>query len=230
MYRPMPEECHNEPPMTCCIVGLLIFAAIGRVRRLTGVRRGETVNLFAPVAQRPAPGQTLAAVVAPEPIAEEEPADLLRYCALGIAVSLMIAPMLVWCGIVHNTGSPAQWLLRSICYLAVLAAAIALSRSTRIWRATGGAGTLLIVVGAVIFELGVVDMHVFGLFHIDHADVVIDMAFHGVGPMLAIIGGMLLLYRMGRTATSRRSSKSTVSSAHPESSAVTVGSTPPITT
>jgi hypothetical protein len=58
-----------------------------------------------------------------------------------------------------------------------------------------GAGWLLVVVGAVIFELGVFDMHVFRLFEIDH----------------------MLYGAVGRSSTSRRSSTPlvTVSSTPP---------------
>ena len=98
-------------------------------------------------------------------------------------------------------------------------------------RARSGAGTLLVIVGAVIFESGVIDMHVFRLFEIDHENIVRDMVFHSAGPVVAMLGGLVLLYgAAGRSITSRRSSRSTLSTAQPSSSAVRVSSTPPVTT
>jgi hypothetical protein len=139
-------------------------------------------------------------------------------------------PVLVWAGTVQNTGSATGWLLRSACYLAVIVAAMALGRSGTIWRAPAGVGTMLIIVGAVVFELSIIDMHVFRVIDIDSRDILPYMLFHNIGPILAMVGGLIMLYgSMGRTASSRRSSRSTVTIAQPLSSAVTVSSTPPIT-
>ena len=220
--------------MTCCIVGLLIFAVVGRIRRVSGGGADDTSMLFAPVAQRPAPGQSMAASVSAlaEAAMDRRPetAAVFRYCSLGIAICLIAAPALVWSGIIANTGSPARWLLRSVCYLVLAVLALRLSRSATILRAPSGAGTLLVIVGAVIFELGVMDMHVFRLFEIDHENIVGDMVFHSAGPVVAMIGVLVLLYEAGRSRTSRRSSRSTVSIAQPSSPAVRVSSTPPVTT
>jgi hypothetical protein len=217
--------------MTCCIVGLAIMMVLGRLRRVFG-GRDETPVLFAPVAQRPAPGQMPALVVEAEPVSAGRPvsANVLRSCAFGIVVCLIGTPVLVWAGAVANTGSATGWLLRSACYLAVIAAAMALSRSGMILRAPAGVGTTLIIVGVVVFELGIIDMHVFRVINIDSRDMLAYMLFHNIGPVLAMAGGLILLYgSMGRTASSRRSSRSTVTIAQPLSSAVTVSSTPPIT-
>lgn len=221
--------------MTCCIVGLLIFAVVGRIRRVFGGGADDTSMLFAPVAQRPAPGQSMAAcvsVLADAGVARRpETTSTFRYCSIGIAICLIAAPALVWSGIMANTGSPASWLLRCGCYLVLALVAFRLSRSATILRAPSGAGTLLVIVGAVIFESGVIDMHVFQLFEIDHENIVGDMVFHSAGPVVATLGGLVLLYgAAGRSITSRRSSRSTLSTAQPSSSAVRVSSTPPVTT
>ncbi len=221
--------------MTCCIVGLVLLMVVGRLRRIFGGRAGEPA-LFAPVARRPGAGQAPAAVAAPEPESESAArmppatANVLRYCAFGIIVCLVGIPVLAWTGAVQNTGSATGWLLRSACYLAIVIAAAALSRSGTIWSAPAGAGTLLIVVGAVTFELSVIDMHLFGVIDIDPRDMLAYMVFHNIGPALAMVGGLLLYGSTGRTATSDRSSRSTVTIARPSSSAVTAASTPPITT
>lgn len=220
--------------MTCCIVGLLILGAFGRVRaalrRLTG-RAVPAPAVFAPVAQRPAPGQRLPAP-APAPVADvTSTSPVPRYCALGIAICLVGAPLLVWIGAVTHTGSAAAWLLRCVCYLAAMLVAIRLSRTAGLWRAPQGAGTMLIVVGAVIFELSMLDMHIFRLLTIDSSDVWGLMAFHNIGPVLAIAGAVALAYgSAGRSTTSVRPSMSTVTSAPPAASAVTVSSAAPVTT
>lgn len=219
--------------MTCCIVGLLILSLVNRVRRATG-RRVEEPALFAPVARRPAPGQTVLPPPASRAAAGGESrtdSPVLRYCALAIAVCLVGYPLLAYTGKVVNTGSAVDWALRSALYAAAVIAAIALSRSGPVWRAPRGVGTLLIVGGAVVFELGMLDMHIFRLFAVDNSNVLALMVFHNAGPALAMIGGAVLLYgAAGRRNTSRRSSRSTVTSAQPSSSAVTVSSTPPVMT
>ena len=220
--------------MTCCIVGLLIFAVVGRIRRVFGGGADDTSMLFAPVAQRPAPGQSMTAYVfgvVDVGVDRPQTSVVLRYCSIGIALCLIGAPALVWSGFLVNTGSPASWLLRGGCYLVLAVVAFRLSRSVTIVRARSGAGTLLVIVGAVIFESGVIDMHVFRLFEIDHENIVRDMVFHSAGPVVAMLGGLVLLYgAAGRSITSRRSSRSTLSTAQPSSSAVMVSSTPPVTT
>ena len=228
------QDRPGSEPMTCCIVGLLILSVVGRLRRAVGGPVDEPV-LFAPVARRAAPGQTL-----PEPLtvsADPGPAlrgkssPVLRYCALGITVCLVGYPLLAHTGVVTNTGSTFAWLMRSGLYLVALVAAVMLSRSNAIWRASSGAGTLLIVVGAVIVELGTIDMHVFRLFTVDSANMLALMVFHNAGPALAMIGGVVLLRgAAGRRSASSGSSRSTVTSAWPASSAVKVSSIPPVTT
>jgi hypothetical protein len=216
--------------MACCIIGLLILATVGRLRRALGMGGGDSEMLFAPVAQRPAPGETLAPVTAAVP---DQPirTAVLRYCALGIAIGTVATPLLVWTGIAENTATIGAWLLRTAAYLILAAAALALSRAVVVGRWIAGPGWLLIVVGAVVFETGLLDMHAFRLFEIDHGDVAADIVFHNIGPALALIGAGVLLYGFaGRTMTSRRSSRSTVTSALPCESAVTESSTPPVTT
>ena len=218
--------------MTCCIVGLLILSVVNRIRRATGGRVDEPA-LFAPVAWRPAPGETAppagarAAIPLPQSRVDS---PVLNYCALAIFACLVGYPMLAYAGTVDNTGPMLAWGLRSGLYLAAGMAAVRLSRSGPVWRAPRGVGTALIVAGAVIFELGMLDMHVFRLFDVDSSNIIAFMVFHNAGPALAMIGGAALLYSSaGRKKTSRRPSRSTLTSAQPSSSAVTVSSTPPFT-
>ena len=219
--------------MTCCIVGLLIMMAVGRIRRALGGGARDADVVFAPVARRPAPGQVLPGL--PVPVCESAPvpagAPIFRYAAVGIALCLIAAPALVWTGVAVNTAAVQTWLVRSALYLAVIIAAVVLGRTATVLRAPAGAASLLIVVGVIVFELGLIDMHLFRLFDITAGDLLGDMIFHNAGPALAMVGGLVLVYgEAGRSMTSRRSSRSTVTSARPSSSAVTVSSTPPVTT
>lgn len=216
-------------PMTCCIVGLLILAMVGRIRRAVGLRAAEP-ELFAPVARRAAPGQTVPEPVYADGRAGPASAAVFRYCALGIALCLVAAPALAWLGVLDNTGSMATWLVRGACYGALVGLAVFLSRSTRLLRGIRGAGWFLVVLGAVIFESGVADMHLFRVIEVDHGNMLGDMVFHNVGPVMAAIGALVLIYgAAGRRSTSSRSSRSIVTNAPPSSSAVTVSSTPPVT-
>jgi len=226
--------------MTCCIVGLLILSVVNRIRRAAGGKIDEPA-LFAPVARRPAPGEALPQPLAPTAIAASRAptaiaasravtSAVFRYCGLGVALCLVAAPLLVFAGVLENTGSTAVWLLRGVCYLALIAVAVVLSRSVGLLRNLRGPGWLLVVLGAVVFESGVVDMHLFRVIEVDHGNLLGDMIFHNVGPLIAVIGGLVLLYEAaGRRKTSRRSSRSMVTSAQPSSSAMTVSSTAPVT-
>lgn len=220
--------------MTCCIVGLLIMMAVGRLRQAIGGARGDAEVLFAPVAHRPGPGEQRLAPAAAVPDHtgyhhKPASASLFQYAAVGIALSLVLAPVLVWIGVAVNTTGLQIWILRSGLYLTVLVAAVAFGRTVVVLRVPRGAASLLIVAGVIVFELGLADMHVFRLFDID--GLTGDMVFHNVGPALAMAGGLVLLYgAAGRSKTSRRSSRSTVTTARPSSSAVTTSSSPPVAT
>lgn len=176
--------------MTCCIVGLMILSLVGRVRRVAG--KADAPALFAPVAQRPAPGQVLAA-----PVVEAErtrsTAAVFRYAALALALCAAAMPVLVWAGLLENTGSAAMWLVRGVCYLALIGTAIVLSRALPGFRNARGPGWLMVVAGAVIFEAGVMDMHVFRLIEVDHGNLLGDIVFHNIGPALAGAGGLVLI-------------------------------------
>lgn len=208
------------------------MAAVGRVRRLFGARSVPTSDLFAPVARRPAPGETLppAPAIGPDPGRVPARSAVLGYCAIGIALVLLGAPALIATGLLTNTGLAGQWLLRTVCYAAAVGAALGLRNSMAIWRAPRGAGPALVIAGTIIFELGVLDMHVFRVIAIDSSNILQMFVFHNIGPVVAIIGGAVLGYgSLGRSNTSWRSSRSIDTSAQPSSSAVTVASTPPLT-
>jgi len=82
------------------------------------------------------------------------------------------------------------------------------------------AGTLLVFAGVMRFEFGVLGMHVFRKFEVENENIMGDLAFHEAGPVVTKIGGLVLLYgAAGRRTTAR-----------PSSSAVTLSSSPPITT
>lgn len=122
---------------------------------------------------------------------------------------------------------PLAWVLRTGCYLGLLLAAVCLSRPRQRLDARKRAGWALIAVGAAIFELGVLDMHLFGVIQIAHGNPLWDIVFHNVGPALALAGTFLLLRAgAGRGVTSSRSSRSTPMSARPSASAFAVPLTP----
>lgn len=177
--------------MTCCVIGLLILAIVGRFRRAVG--RAEAPALFAPVAQRPVPGQTLVAPMPAEPEPPQGSAAVFRYAASALALCLVAMPVLVWAGLLENTGSLGMWLLRVACYLALIAVAVVLSRSLAGLRNARGTGWRLLVTGAVLFEAGVMDMHVFGVIKVEHGNSLADIIFHNVGPVLAVIGALVLV-------------------------------------
>lgn len=176
--------------MTCCIVGLLILSLVNRARRLIGGRVDEGV-LFAPVARRPAAGETLGDAAPPAiPAARPVPSPrspVLRYCAIAIAIAALGYPLLVHTGVVDNTGTPLAWAVRSGIYAAAVVAAVVLSRSKPIWSAQSGIGTLLVVTGAVTSELGVLDMHVFRVVAVDSSNILALMVFHNIGPVLVAV-------------------------------------------
>jgi hypothetical protein len=221
--------------MTCCVVGLLIFAGVRWARRLLGSAPTEMHAHFAPMASRPAPGEVPEAsrrpVRAESPaVAREAPAGLFAYFAAGIAVYLIALMVLLWTGAAQSVGGPLAWVVRTGCYLGLLLAAVRLSRPRQRLDARRGAAWALIAVGAAIFELGVLDMHLFGVIEVAHGNPLWDIAFHNFGPALALTGAFLLLRAgAGRSVTSSRSSRSTSTRARPSASAFAVPVTPPRT-
>ncbi len=219
--------------MTCCIVGTLILLAVRGVRRRPGVGPGNAAALFAPVAYRPGagvaavvPGRCATAAVEPSARGARRRAGLFGYCALGVAVSLAAVPLLIWVGVARNAGTPAVWLARNAFYVALAIAVLGLSRQVTRFSTPRGVGWLLMAVGMVTFELGVLDMHVFRVFRFADEYVPWDGLFHDAGPLLAAAGALLVV---GQRVTSRRPSRSTSTSAQPSTSAMTVSSTPPVT-
>lgn len=178
--------------MTCCIVGLLILSVVARLRRAAGP--GAASEVFAPAAWRPAPGQETP--VAPARAAQCPPATaaVFRYAALTLAVCLAVVPALAWAGPLENTGSTGMWALRAVCYLALVGVALVLSRALPVLRGARGAGWLLVIAGAVVFEVGILDMHAFRVIEVHHGNALGDMVFHNIGPALAVAGGLWLLY------------------------------------
>lgn len=118
---------------------------------------------------------------------------MLLYCVWAITVCLVGYPLLAFIGTLDNRGSLLDWALRSALYLAAVAAAIRLKSSGPVWLAPRGVGAMLIVAGAVVFELGMLDMHVFRLFAVDRSNILALMVFHNAGPALAMAGGAVLL-------------------------------------
>ena len=218
--------------MTCCVVGLLIFAGVRWARRLLGSERNDMHAHCAPMATRPVPGgiseASLRPVLAKSPaVGHKASIGLFLYFGAGIGVYLVAVMVLLWTGAAQSVGAPLAWILRTGCYLGLLLAAVCLSRPRQRLDARKRAGWALIAVGAAIFELGVLDMHLFRVIQIAHGNPLWDIVFHNVGPALALAGTFLLLRAgAGRGVTSSRSSRSTPMSARPSASAFAVPLTP----
>ena len=176
--------------MTCCVVGLLIFAGVRWARRLLGSERNDMHAHCAPMATRPVPGgiseASLRPVLAKSPaVGHKASIGLFLYFAAGIGVYLVAVMVLLWTGAAQSVGAPLAWVLRTGCYLGLLLAAVCLSRPRQRLDARKRAGWALIAVGAAIFELGVLDMHLFGVIQIAHGNPLWDIAFHNVGAGLS---------------------------------------------
>jgi hypothetical protein len=153
---------------------------------------------------------------------------VLHYFAAGTALYLVAVMVLLWTRAAQSVGGTFAWVARTGCYLGLLLTAVGLSRSGQRLDAWRGVGWALIAVGAAIFELGLLDMHLFGVIQIAHGNPLWDIVFHNFGPMLALAGAFFLLRAgAGRSATSSRSSRSTSTSARPSASSVAVPPTPP---
>jgi hypothetical protein len=161
-------------------------------------------------------------------LVRKEPVGLFQYFAAGIALYLVALMVLLWTGAAQSVGGPLAWGVRTGCYLGLLLVAVRLSRPRQRLDARRGAAWALIAVGAAVFELGVLDMHLFGVIEIAHGNPLWDIVFHNFGPALALAGAFLLLRAgAGRSVTSSRSSTSTSTSARPSASALAVPRTRP---
>ena len=165
--------------MLCCVAfGLVVASILRAFRRVTG-RGPEVTTVFAPPARRPAPGAPAAPPPAPvTPPRAPAPArartgragPILRATAAGGAVYLVAVAALLAAGAASTSAGGATWTLRSLAYLvaaagALIAAAAAPSPAAPVAKRET-LGCALVGAGAAWLELGLLDMHLFGLLRI----------------------------------------------------------------
>lgn len=178
--------------MLCCAALLFVLGIVREAWfRLPFTQRKPEPG-FAPVARRPAPGTTpaVAAATAPAPTgARAIFAPALVGFALNSLVYVVFIYGLVESGIAVSDNGP--WTVRTAGFvIAALAAFVIAARSAdAAHRSPGQPAVWLIGAGAAWWLLGLVDMHVFGLFDI-RGGIAADLAFHGSGAVLIVVGAI----------------------------------------
>ncbi|MEU1981802.1 hypothetical protein [Nocardia sp. NPDC019395] len=191
--------------------------ALGYRIRVWFTRRGAgPVQLFAPPARRPAPGQTIPAPSAPVTVRISRRPRMLLWVAAGIVTYLAGIAVLLALGWVDSSTGTSGWTAHTL-----TSAGFALAIFCLLRIAAGGVaepssslrehlGCALVGIGLVWFVLGIVDMHVLGLFHLDpgsadvpadhahahthstmpahHSTTMWDWGFHGIGPVFVVLG------------------------------------------
>ena len=189
--------------MLCCVaVGFVIATILRAWRRITG-RGPEPTSVFAPPARRPAPGSA-AAFAPPRPpaavpgAAGRSPAAVLRFAAAGVALYAVSVLALAALGAADLQAGAGRWALRSAVFAAVAATLLVASGTA---PSPAGplprrrlAGCALLGLGLAWLELGLLDMHLFGLVRIAGGGAGWDVAFHGAG-VVAIAAGWALTVR-----------------------------------
>ncbi|MGI5218105.1 hypothetical protein [Nocardia sp. CA-290969] len=196
--------------MLCCVVAGTLMAVGYRIRVWFTRRGAGPIQLFAPPARRPAPGQTVPGPSVPATVRISRRPRILRWAALGtIMYPAGIAGLLAleWA---HTVTAAAGWGIRTAALIAAMGAVL--------WAVRIGAATVveplsslrehlgcaLVGVGLVWFVLGIIDMPVLGLFHLGpgaadhahahfantahHSTTLWDWIFHGIGPVLVVLG------------------------------------------
>lgn len=192
--------------MLCCALLILVLGVFREAWFLLP-GRSRSVEGFAPVARRPAPGEPMPAVA---DFPRERPgrtAGLLvagsigtiTYAALGY-VLLLVGPL------EPGSATAPAWVVRDVVLaaLALLAAGAAVLAPTVTTppEPAETRGAWLCGIGAAWWSLGLADLHVFGVVGIG-GGLVVDLLFHGAGLALLLAGGALLARRT-TTAHPRR--------------------------
>jgi hypothetical protein len=203
----------------CCIA---IAFVIGTVRQgwRTLTFAGDTgpVTPLPPAARRPQPG---AAPVAPSPepartrrrwesdvLTPARAALELRFAAAGIAFYAGVIALLGIAGAADGSAGATGWILRDALFVVLAVMALIVARSCAgsapSPRGRERLACALMGAGAVWLELGLLDMHFFGLFDIAHGALVWDALFHGAAAVAFAAGWALLVTDTGvRTQTWR---------------------------
>jgi hypothetical protein len=175
--------------MLCCAALLFMLGLLREAWfRLPFTHRAPEPG-FAPVAHRPAPG--MATIDIPiTPRASIRRRAFFAPALVGFAVNSGAYVLFVYglaaTGIAHT--NPGPWALRTAGI--VVAALTALAVAARFAdTALAQPSVWLIGAGAAWWVLGLIDMHVFGLFDI-RGGLPADLAFHGSGAVLIVVGAV----------------------------------------
>lgn len=197
--------------MGCCIAVALVIALVrGAWFRVFPARRPPDAG-FAPPAWRAAPGL---GDVASGPVRTREPVPptgsrlsmALGAAAVTTALYAGITALLWSTGLAHQltddglTRPLRDVLVAGFGITAVVTAAV-------LYRGPvpqpAGRGAVLTGAGLTWTGLGLLDMHVFGVLHLDHGAVAAASVFHGVGLLALGAGAGLLLGRPGGAPNDR---------------------------
>ena len=219
--------------MLCCIAIAFVIGVIRQGWRSI-LLRGESgpASPLPPPARRPQPSTAPAPVtvgaaagLAPrrwesDLFSRARAASELRFAAAGAAVYAAAVPALLALDAAHDHPTPAVgWLVRDLFLALFVVAALVVARrwagSESLPRGRERLACALMGAGAVWFELGILDQHVFGLFHIAHGAVLWDAFFHGAGAVAFLAGWALLVWidasaaRQGGTELDKGSTSAT---------------------
>lgn len=170
--------------MACCAV---LAVALGGLRalwfRVFPARRPAEPG-FAPPARRSADG-TAPSIRRPAPPGRRSPVagSLLLGVAWGAAGYALVVAVVCTTPLVQVAQGPWFWRDAALVTLATVALASGLASRNGVSRPA-----LLLGAGTTWTELGLVDMHVLGLFDFRVAALPLDLAFHGSGLLLVALG------------------------------------------
>lgn len=184
--------------MACCAALALVLGLVRGVWfRMLPARRPAEPG-FAPPARRSADGTTPSRpVVAPVPVRPWIAGSLLLGVAYGAAAYALATAVLRATPVVRTLDG--SWAARDIALVVLAAAALAagLSRCGPVARPAVPLGA-----GAAWTELGLVDMHLLGLFEFRVAALPLDLLLHGSGPLLMVLAARRLTLPRPSTETS----------------------------
>lgn len=174
--------------MACCAaLALLLGVVRGAWFRVFPGRRPAEPG-FAPPARRAADGTTPARpVVAPAPLRPRITGGLLVGIAYGAAAYALAIAVLRATPVVRTLDGP--WAARDIALVVLAAVALAAGLSR---RGPASRPAVLLGAGAAWTELGLVDMHLLGLFDLRIAALPLDLLLHGSGPVLMVLAARRL--------------------------------------
>ena len=182
----------------CCSAFALIIRALPRVwRALAADSASSETNL-----KSTAPRLALCTpAAAPPPIRTRAKVCrsccplLLRLGAASVVFYVVGVTVLILFGAAASDADAWTWLIRSTLFAAAAAAATQM----RVGGAAAGSASVreliacsLVAWGVTWFELGAVDMHLFGLFEVAGGSAFWDAVFHGSGVLAAAAGWVLL--------------------------------------